>query len=118
VTTTSNVYEIFNDFLAFKDPTQIMNLATHLEVFCSPTLSDGKIHTGDKAPAALREAIQRHVDSKKSTVKLGKITARVGTDASAIFVSEVKGKGKAKTSAITISLRGEDMIGFMETVSA
>jgi len=118
VTTTSNVYEIFNDFLAFKDPTQIMNLATHLEVFASPTLSDGKVYIGDKAPQAFREAIQRHVDSKKSTVKLGKIAARVGNDDSAIFVSEVKGKGKGKSSAISISLRGADMIGFMEIASA
>lgn len=115
--TTSNVYEIFNDFLAFKDPTQILDLATHLEVFSSPSLSDGKVYTGDKAPEAFREAVRRHVDAKKSSLKLGK-TSRVGDDQSAIFISEVKGKKNSKSSAISISLRGSEMIGFVEAASA
>jgi len=116
--TTSNVYEIFNDFLAFKDPTQILDLATHLEVFASPTLSDGKVYTGEAAPEAFREAVRRHAETKKSSIKLGKISSRVGDDSSAIFVSEVKGKRSSKSSAFTISLRGSDMIGFMEMASA
>lgn len=115
--TTSNVYEIFNDFLAFKDPTQILNLATHLEVFSSPALSDGKIYTGGSAPEAFREAINRHKDAKKSTFKLGK-TERIGDDTSAIFVSEVKGKKASKSSAFSIALRGKDLIAFIEVPSA
>ncbi|WP_427454399.1 hypothetical protein [Litorimonas sp. WD9-15] len=116
--TTSNVYEIFNDFLAFKDPTQVLDLATHLEVFGSATLSDGKVYTGEAAPEAFREAIRRHAETKKSSVKLGKISSRVGDDTAAIFVTEVKGKRTSQSSAFSITLRGSDMIGFVETVSA
>lgn len=115
--TTSAIYEILNDFLAFKDPTQILNLATHLEVFSSPTFGDGKIYTGQHAPEAFREAIKRHADAKKSTIKLGK-TDRVGNDSAAVFVSEVKGKRGTQSSSLTIILRGPDMIGFLEMPSA
>lgn len=115
--TTSNAYEILNDFLAFKDPTQILNLATHLEIFSSPTFGDGKVYTGEQAPEAFREAIKRHKDAKKSTIKLGK-TERIGNDSAAIFVSEVKGKRSAQMSTFTIILRGDEMIGFMETPSS
>ncbi len=116
--TTSNVYEIFNDFLAFRDPTQIMGLATHLELFASASLSDGKVYIGENAPEAFRETMRRHANAKKSSIKLGSITAKVGNDVTAIFISEVKGKKDSQSSAFTISMRGDDLVGFMEFPSA
>ena len=118
MTTTSNVYEIFNDFLAFRDPTQIMGLATNLELFASASLSDGKVYIGENAPEAFREAMRRHADAKKSSVKLGAIKSKVGNDITAIFISEIKGKKDSKSSAFTISMRSEQLIGFMEFPSA
>ena len=118
MTTTSNVYEIFNDFLAFRDPTQIMDLATHLELFASATLSDGKVYIGEHAPGSFREAMARHAKAKKSAIKLGEIKSKVGNDITAIFISEFKGTKHSHLSAFTISMRGDQLVGFMEFPSA
>ena len=114
--TTSSIFEIYNDFLAFKDPTQMLSLATHLEVFSSPSLSDGKVYTGSDAPEAFRDAIRRHAKAKKSTIKIGK-TERVGDDTASIFVSEISNKRDSKACAISINLRGDSLIAFVETAA-
>jgi len=95
-----------------------MGLATHLELFASASLSDGKVYIGENAPEAFRETMRRHANAKKSSIKLGSITAKVGNDVTAIFISEVKGKKDSQSSAFTISMRGDDLVGFMEFPSA
>ena len=112
--TTSSIFEIFNDFLVFKDPAQILSVATHLELFASTTFSDGKVHIGEKAPEAFREAMNRHADAKESSVKFGSILSKIGNDITAIFITEIEGKRNSRSSAFAISLRGKELVGFVE----
>jgi len=115
---TASAYEVFNDFLMFRDPTHIIQLGTHLEVFSSSSLSDGKIYLGEEAPGAFRDAITNYSKSLLSSLKHDEILTVLDRDDSAIYVTKVKGKLRANVSSLVITSRLGLITGFMERKSA
>ena len=115
---TANAYEVFNDFLMFRDPTHVIQLGTHLEVFSSSSISDGKIYLGEEAPIAFRKAISNYAKSLLSSLKHDGILTVMDSGDSAIFVTKTKGKLRANVSSLVITSRLGLVTGFMERKSA
>lgn len=107
------VFEILNHSLTSKDTTELMGIVTSVECFRSPTLGNDKIVVGNKAPEAFRTSLAKMMRSKD--IPSLSISYKIGDDRNAVYVMAVKNKKTNATRALTIGLRGANLISFVET---
>jgi len=113
--TANNFIETLNHFLATKNVEQIGRLVSDIGCFKSDSLGNGSLFFGAEAPSAIRLALNEYVKSNKKLTM--EIIGRSGNQNAAVFIVKWKKKPKFSPSTVSLGVKGEKLIYFIETFS-
>ena len=111
----SDLFEIFNHCASQKDPAQVLALADNIEVFCSDSISDGKVYYGEDAPEAFRSAFKALCDN--AGVFTLRVKHKTGGANSSVFVTDLRNGGALSTSVLQFGIEKKKWTTFIQTSS-
>ncbi len=112
---TSDLFEIFNHCASQKDPAQVLDLSSDIQIFCSDSFSDGKIYYGEDAPEAFRAAFKELCES--AGVFTMRVKHKTGSATSAAFVTDLRSGGALSTSVLQFGIEKKKWVTFIQTSS-
>lgn len=115
VMNASDLFEIFNHCASQKDPAQVLALADNIEVFCSDSISDGKVYYGEDAPEAFRSAFKALCDN--AGVFTLRVKHKTGGANSSVFVTDLRNGGALSTSVLQFGIEKKKWTTFIQTSS-
>lgn len=108
----SQLFEIFNHTMTTRDPAQILDLATDLQVYSSELVGNGRIFYGNEAPQAFRKNMRKFI-TKAGDIRF-EVKQSAGDGNGVVIVTDIKRGLRVGNCIMQFGIEGGKWVSFIE----